>query len=377
MTQVKEVKDSLDALRVKHDGFTLYKAGLPGYPRFFARDSLTAAILLMDARMLRNTLEFLASIQGKEKNPVTGEEPGAIIHERSFRTRKGIKIRKRMGTTEYNACDTTALFLIGHHFYIKLTGDESLAEKQMENIERAAGYIVSHLDDSGVFVVDPAFCGAKSYALKVTYWKDSCILDRENGEPSYPVKITLAHIQNMAGLRVAASLLDSRELTRGALRMKQGLDSLYDKDSNSFPIAVDTLGPIFGANSDMLHALFYLKEGDLSIGKLEGICDSSLQLETSAGYRALSPALEAKVKDPYHAATVWPYDQPFINIGGVKFRLHRVANVSARVSKYLDTGHETLIVNNGNILKGGCSPHLWPLAADNYFSQPRPAFFFL
>ena len=191
--------DFENELSVKEGNLKLYKAGLPGFPRNFTRDSIISAILLQNAQMLRDQLIFCARKQGKKKNPHTGEEPGKIFHEYP-----GVEIRKQ--STLYNACDTTALFIIGHKIYYDLTKDTSLIKSQKGNILMAVNYIINHLKE-GLFFEDPKFSGAKKFALRVTYWKDSVLLGRRGGNPSYPASFFLAHIQNMHALRCAEKIL--------------------------------------------------------------------------------------------------------------------------------------------------------------------------
>ena len=184
----------IDKLKANYKGFDLYRAGQT-YSANFSRDSIISALLKQDPEMLKNQLSFCAYEQGKKRNPLTGEEPGKIHHEFP-----GFKMINGLYTT-YNACDTNALYLIGHYTYQKLTKDNSLAEEQKKNIEQATNYILRHIDENGFFIEDPKFCGNDKFALKVTYWKDSCLIDRDNGMPDYPVVYTLPHIQNLDGLR--------------------------------------------------------------------------------------------------------------------------------------------------------------------------------
>jgi glycogen debranching enzyme len=309
--------------------------------------------------MLRDQLSFCAAKQGQKKNPYDGEEPGKIFHEYP-----GVELRGL--STQFNTCDATALFLMGYEAYETMTGDKSLIIRQRKSIERGVEYILSHLDKD-LFIESPEFCDADSFALKVTYWKDSEIPERENGEPVYPVVYTLAHIQNMRGLRSAARVLGSKDLEKTAERMRKGLQKLYDHKTGVFYIAIDQEGPIRGVSSDSLHALFYLEPEDLSDEQLKKIVESSTELETPLGYMALSPRLTEKVKNPYHAKTVWPFEQAIIHNAARKFGLERVAKVSSQITRWLDTDPEIFILDGKEVRKSGCDPQLWTIAAKKYF----------
>lgn len=346
-------------LAAGHDG--LYQAGLPHFPRNFTRDSIISALLLRDAEMLANQLSFCAAQQGRSPNQYNGEEPGKIFHEYP-----GVEINGL--STEFNACDTTALYVIGHEVYQQLSGDTGLASKQRENIDGAVAYILSHLKD-GLFIEDPRYAGADDFALKVTYWKDSELPGRKEGKPKYPVCYTLAHVQNMRALRSAARLLSSKRLETIAKTMSEALQRLYDRERGAYYIGIDAEGPIRGVSSDSLHALFYLDQDDLPKEVREGIVASSETLETPVGYRTLSAQLAEEMNDQYHGLTVWPFEQALIHIGARKFGLKRVEEVSERVTKYLDTDPELFVIGDG-ITKAGCDPQLWTIAAKEYFKAP-------
>ena len=352
----------MDRLKTKYDGIGLYQAGLPDFPRNFTRDSIISAIIMRDSLMLKNQLLFSAKKQGTKKDSFTGEEPGKIFHEYP-----GVILNRL--NTEYNACDTTALFLIAHSAYQKLNNDKSLAENQKENIIHAVDYILSHLNKNYLFYEDPKFCGANKFALKVTYWKDSEILGRKNGQPEYPVVYTLAHIQNLAAIRVSSKLLHSKKLFKISQKMKMAIQRLYDKDLKLFYIAIDKKGPIKGINSDLLHALFYLENGDIENNQIEGIERSSIELETSIGFRTLSPRF--KMKDTYHSQTVWPFEQAIIHIGAKKFGLEKIQKISSSIIKFLDTEPEYFTTKNNKPKKAGCDPQLWTIAAKKYFNLQK------
>ena len=379
----------LEELTIKHKEFTLYKAGLPSYPRNFTRDVIIASLIMGSPKMLEDQLIFSAHLQGTKKDPRTGEQPGAIFHEYDIKLDGGVELSQRPGrTTFYAASDTTALFLIGHEWYQRMTGDKKLYQKQKANILRATEYILSHLYGGSVFIEDPRFCEAEAYALKVTYWKDSQLWGRPGGEPKYPVIYPLAHIQNIAGIRSASYLLNSKELGKVADQMTRALNLMYDEKTKNFPIAIDSQGAINGINSDGLHSLFYLEPGSLTGNKLEKLVKSSMPLETSMGYRTLIPEIAAEAKDKYHAETVWTHEQAQIHIGAIKHlnwaiqngkeelsaSLSHVADVSGRIYSYFKNIQgsypELFIINSeGNMLPGGCDPQLWAYAAKVYFDN--------
>jgi len=352
--------NSVERLKAKYHNFELYNAGLPGFPRNFPRDSILSAMLMNNTEMLKNQLLFCELRQGSHNIAFNGEEKGKIFHEYPAIGFKGL-------STEFNACDTTALYLIGHEFYKEQTGDKSLAGIKRRSIESATKYILSHLKDYA-FIEDPKFCGAEKFALNVTYWKDSDIVSRKQGQPIYPVIYTLAHIQNMKGLRAAAKLLESKNLEEIAEKMSEKLKDLYDPKTGIFYLAIDKEGPISAISSDLLHSLFYLEPKDISQENLNKIVEVSKILETPVGYRALSPEKKSEIKENYHSSTVWPFEQAIIHAGAKKFGLKRPQEITQRVMKFLDTDPEIFEIQE-EIKKGNNDPQLWTIAAKKYFNS--------
>ncbi len=351
----------MNRLRAVYDNFPVYNAGFPHFLRNFSRDSFVSGILSKNAPFLKEQLEFSALKQGHIKNPYTGEEPGKIHHEYP-----GVEISNY--STLYNACDTTSLFLIGHRYYKELTSDTSLGSCQRKNIESAVEYIVSHIEQK-LFKESPYNSGADKFALKVTYWKDSELQQRENGEPVYPVVYPLAHVLSLSGIRSAAVILDSHELKVLNEELAQVLPLLFDTELGGFYLAIDKLGQIKGLSSDSLHALFYLDHGDLTIEQLDSIIESSKAIETPIGYRTLDPNASKSSSDQYHTSTVWPFEQAIIHSGAIKLGLKDIARVCENIMGRLQNSDTEFfnVKDNGEITSGGCNPQLWTIAAKRYF----------
>jgi glycogen debranching enzyme len=382
--QQRSINDTLVKLRENYPGTRLCDAGYPGYGRLFMRDVAKSARMLGDASMMKDLLIVASALQARGSNPDNGAEYGKIFHEKDIKMGTAGKIPDRPGDAGYNACDSTAEYLITHEEYIERTGDRSLAVNLRGSIEDGSDYILNHLDSSGIFVEDPRACGANQFNLRVTYWKDSIIPQRETGEPSYPVVYPFAHMQNLSGLRSAARLLNSQELRRKADKMAQAIPDLFDESTDSFLLASDSLGDIKGYSTDNLHALVYLEPGDLPAEILERIINTSSKLETRAGYVVLDPKVGEKMNDKYHADPVWTHEQAEIHKGARKHKrwaesqgyrgleegLAHVMEVASGVKSYFDqnpTSHPELLFVNGSVEPGGCDPQLWAVAAHQYF----------
>ncbi|MEM9774271.1 MAG: hypothetical protein AAF902_06795 [Chloroflexota bacterium] len=350
-------------LRQNRDGLGVYNAGLPRFPRNFTRDGIITALLAADAVMMRDQLKFCALHQGRQNNPTTGEERGKIHHEWP-----GYPIRDLF--TTYNACDAAAFFLIGHGWVQELSPDSDFLSAQATAIQAAAEYIERHLNLDGLFEESPAYCGADQFALKVTYWKDSVILDRSGGEPAYPAVFTLAHVQNLAGMRAAAKLLDSAHFAAVSEQMVQAIPNLFDEQLGTFFSAIDALGPIQAASSDALHALYYLRPTDLTTAQINSIVLASEMLESQIGYMLMTPEDGHRMERAYHADTVWPFEQALIHAGAKKFGLARVMRVCERVMRILKTAESPELLSIKVLEPGIASnPQLWTIAAKKYFKR--------
>jgi len=368
--------EGLVRLNVHYGDFNIFCSGFPSAMKNSARDGILSAILMMDEKMLKDQLSLCAEKQGLKRNPLSGEEPGKIFNEFPASHYRGL-------SNEYNACDTTALFLIGHEIYQRLSGDKYFADRYKDNIAKAVGFIMSHLKGYS-FVEDPSFCGGNHFALKVTYWKDSELPGRKNGEPVYPVSYSLPHIQNMRALKSASFLLGDNSLTPAIELMKDYLiNYLFSRNTGQLCLAIDSDGPIKVISSDILHSLFFLDEGDITPEHIESIISSSFALETDAGYRSFALDCAKQSGQLYHLKSIIPIEQALINIGAKKHRkwvekaglsslakgLKRIEKVSSLIDSKLVSVPERFVIDNDEIKKDGCDPYLLTIATKKYFGS--------
>lgn len=344
--------------------YSLFLAGLPHFNSNFTRDAMYSLLLIDDEESLATQLEFCVAIQGKQLNAYNGEEEGKIFHEYP-----DVEMNGR--GTLYNAGDTTALFLLGVAKYLRLNptqGNEFVKNHHLA-IQSAAKYIINHLQ-KGIFIEDPSFSGAEEYSLKVTYWKDSILIDRVGGKPMYPITYTLMHAINLAGLKSAYKILQDEVYLEYVHQMRSGLDSLYSKQAGTFILAKDTVGEVLAETDDFLHMLFFLDPEDIASFQVDSIVAKSKFLETEFGYRT-NTADFCSLLDPYHSCTLWPFEQGIIHAGANKFRLDRVKEVSSRIMKFLDTDPEYFKLDGEphEYEKAGCDPQLWTWATKEYFKS--------
>ena len=340
----------------------IYQAADPGYAANFSRDSLTYALLAEDLRALRAQIEYSARHQGRRRDPETGEEPGKIHHELP-----GVQMRGLW--TTYNACDTTALFIIGLN-HLAYRGDRAIARRYRGQLDLALEYIYEHLVDD-VFHEDPEQCGAKRFALKVTYWKDSELnVHGENREPNYPIAYTLAHFQCKTALRAAARLTRSRELrARADAMVRRGFETFWRGDH--FTVAVQRDGTtIDPPSSDSLHSLLFLRRAEISAEDARAIVDYSEQLATPVGY--LPGLAQQEGGDEYHTRWVWVHEQALLHAAARRHMLRQAECVAERILPAIGHGFPELI-DPATRKPGGNPTQLWSIGAHVYFERERVA----
>lgn len=340
------------------DSLPLFAAGLPEFACNFSRDSIYAALITGDLPMLEAQLRFCALLQGRRADPETGEEPGKIHHEYP-----GVRLRGR--STLYNACDSTSLFLIGCSVIARV---RPLSAELLKSAEKGYQYLLRHMP-AGLFLELPGECGAERFALRVTYWKDSELPARRGGAPSYPVVYTLAHFAAARAVAAFAEITGSTEARRAALRALEAQEHLWDERRGNFVIALDADGAVTGVSTDSLHALYFLRRGEISESRVNRIASSAKVLETAIGYRTLAAELVPAAARSYHARAVWPFEQAVIAIAAAKHSIPEVAAVAARISEVLAEPHELFEEHEGQWRPAGCNLQLWSAAASRYFAH--------
>ena len=108
-------------LALVQDAVGAYQAGLPTFPRVFARDSIASALLMDNPAALRRIIEICMQHLGSKYDSRSGEEPGKVFHELPgvpCTWCNGQDGRTSDLNTAYNAIDTTPLFVIASTRYI-------------------------------------------------------------------------------------------------------------------------------------------------------------------------------------------------------------------------------------------------------------------
>lgn len=362
--------DSFDPFRqVSDNGEVSYVAGLPKFPRNFSRDVFISGMLASKPDLLASQLEISCRLQGTVSDPQTGEMIGRIHHEYP-----GVKWGSGDKYTTYDACDSTALFLIAaealHHVDSFRVSD--FVKQRSSNLELAVSYIFNHLDENELFLEEPP-CGSSSFAIRVTYWKDS-ILPQSDGkvEPVYPVIYPQAHFIAARGLLSASRLLHDADLADASDKMFQaGIEEFIKPDSYS--VYRDSAEELHQASSDELHSLAYIPRTYTDLLPFDAIRDRSESLSTPFGYICTPREIAPYLIDKYHSDKVWIFEQAMIHYAATKYRLAEQSAVAASVARYIDEGQELLgirVEDNGDVtpVAEGNKRQLWSVAAGQYFA---------
>lgn len=157
----------------------------------FGRDSFITILEILSAeqkypnpellKVCRNALRTLISLQGKEVNIESGEEPGKFIHE--YRKDKHEHLTQGShpwyvypdGTMKsYDTVDSTPLALLAIHKYWEVTHDIDFLGEAMSAVKDALHWILSFGDKDGDLLLEFEFDKKRKHGgLVVQSWTDS------------------------------------------------------------------------------------------------------------------------------------------------------------------------------------------------------------
>lgn len=376
VTPETEVTDREAAIRAMEDlavrvgTEVYYEAADPGYKSSFTRDSLISMSLRGDPEALLSQIDYSARRLGRQRNPLTGEEPGKAHHELPSVETNGL-------SSAYNACDTTAELLRGIAVLAE-NGNSEILDRYAPEINEGVAYIKNHVNADGLFIEDPIFSGVnesdgtkRRFMLKVTDWKDSELNRAGRRTPNYPIVYTLAHFQNASAIeRIGKATGDERLAQFGRYMIEAGIRNLWNNDH--FITAYDGDGIIDPPSTDSLLSLLYIAPDMLPSGFAEQIERYSKQLETDAGYRSGIPV--APDVDMYHMK-VWTHEQALLNAAAGKHQLHDADEITSRITSFIFPKEDIFpeLIDPDSFMPDGNIKQLWAMGASLYFQDPNQA----
>ena len=298
-------------------------AGVPWFSCPFGRDGLITArqMLLVEPRLARGVLGYLADQQARHRDPAIDAEPGKILHEARLGEMAAlgeVPFRRYYGTV-----DATPLLLILAADYLRRSDDRSFLTHLMPALEAALGW----LQEAEARSADGFLrylCAAQG-GLRNQGWKDSDDAVHHADGRLAEGSIALCEVQAYAygARRAMAWILEcfgepsrAAALREEAAQLRRRFHEAFWCDAlGTFALALDGEGlPCLVRSSNAGHALFTglaSKEAAASVarqllapGSFSGWGVRTLD-EREARYNPMS----------YHNGSVWPHDNTLIAMG--------------------------------------------------------------
>jgi len=317
----------LEMLRTPLEGRTILAAGVPWYVALFGRDSLLAAMALLDVEpdIARDTLLALAAHQATDDSPARDAEPGKILHE----LRRGELASAGLlpFSPYYGTADATPLFVLLAAEYLLRTGDRATFDALEPNLLRALRWIDEQGDaDRDGFV---EYLRRAEHGLVNQGWKDSpdAIVHADGTPANGP--IALCEVQGYV-YAAKSRLADAREVTgreKEALALRAQAselkrifrDAFWIEELDCFALALDDAKrQVASVTSNAAHCLWTGIVDDDIAGRLAGRLMAA-DMFSGWGLRTLSSDSPAFNPMSYHRGSVWPHDSALAAAGLARY----------------------------------------------------------
>lgn len=334
-------------------------AGYPNYRTLFGRDSLIAAwqMLKIDPQIAKATLQILAMYQGKTVNEKAEEEPGKILHEYRFKSKKQAEL-PNWKFPYFGSIDSTPLFIIVANQYFQETGDRDFLLKIWNNIVAAIDWILTYGGvDHDHFV---KYERKNPHGLFHQGWRD-CFFDHLKITP--PVAIVEAQGYTYDAYRAASDLavqlnrdrlLANSWLQKAEELRKAFYKSFWWKEESYYYLALDgSKRPRKSVSSNPGHLLF---TGIIPKEVLQRFVKRLFRQDLFTPYGIRTVSENDPDFDPlsYHLGSIWPHDNWIIYYGLKQLGFLREANriEQALCSAYQELRHmpELFGVKNGQVI---------------------------
>ncbi|WDT80016.1 MAG: amylo-alpha-1,6-glucosidase [Candidatus Manganitrophus sp.] len=358
-------------------------AGIPWFVAPFGRDGIITSleILPFQPQIARGTLQYLAKLQGKERDPFLDETPGKIMHE--YRKGEMANLREIPFIPYYGSVDSTPLFLILLHQYLSWTGDVAFVESLWPNALAALEWIRKYgdLDQDGYI----EYHRESPIGLQQQGWKDShdSVFHADGKFADSP--IALVEVQGylyaaLVGLGSIASQLGKINLQMELISEAQALRERFDRDFWSdekqfYALALDKdKKKCEVVTSNPGHCLW---TGLIDDRKARKIADRLISPDMFCGWGIRTVAEGEPRYNPmsYHNGGVWPHDNAIILAGfkryGLNEHLRLVATGLFESTFFLENGRlPELFCGFARTMGHGptpypiaCSPQAWSAAS--------------
>jgi glycogen debranching enzyme len=308
------------------DGLYPY-AGVPWFSCPFGRDGLIAArqMLMVEPRLARGVLGFLAERQAGEDDPSHDEEPGKILHE--SRLGEMAALGEVPFARYFGTVDSTPLFLMLAGDYLIRSDDKPFIAGLLPALEAAMAWIHrAEASSSDGFL---RYLRQAEGGLSNQGWKDSDDSIHHADGRLAEGSIALCEVQAYAyGARrsLARVLLQLGRAAEGQVLLEEAASlrkrfhqAFWSPVIGSYALAIDGRGePCAVRSSNAGHCLW---TGIATAQAAEAIARQLLAPTSFNGWgvRTLDEREARYNPMSYHNGSVWPHDNALIGMGLARY----------------------------------------------------------
>lgn len=302
---------------------TVIEAGVPWYAAPFGRDALITAwqMLMVNPGLARETLRFLARLQGKKVDPWRDEQPGKIMHE--LRRGEMAACNEVPHTPYYGSVDATLWFVILLSETYRWTGDRQLITGLLPALEAALDWCLRYGDRDGDGFIE--YLAESRRGLPNQGWKDSwdAVVDTAGQFPTGPIALVEVQGYYYLALVRAAEILrewgrpeQAAVLLERAGKLQHHFLSAFWREREGFPaFALDgAKNRIDTVVSNPGHCLF---TGILPPDCARRVAERLFEPDMYSGWGIRTMSKNERAYNPmsYHNGSVWPHDNAIIATG--------------------------------------------------------------
>ncbi|MCT0225526.1 glycogen debranching N-terminal domain-containing protein [Synechococcus sp. CS-1328] len=308
------------------DGLYPY-AGVPWFSCAFGRDGLITArqMLMVEPRLARGVLGYLARRQAGVDDPAHDEEPGKILHE--SRLGEMAALGEVPFASYYGAVDSTPLFLMLAGDYLCRSDDRDFVASLLPELQAAMAWI--HRAEATSADGFLRYLRVAEGGLSNQGWKDSDDSIHHADGRLAEGSIALCEVQAYAygARRSLASILhhlgrtsEAQALLEEAAALRQRFHKAFWTPSiDSYALALDGEGqPCEVRASNAGHCLWT----GIATAQAASAIARHLMAPTSFngwGVRTLDERENRYNPMSYHNGSVWPHDNALIGMGLARY----------------------------------------------------------
>ncbi len=319
------------------------------YGCIFGRDSALTILKILRAHsnkpslplleISRKALIKLVSLQGKEFNLESGEEPGKFIHEfrdtpekmaRLLTLEKPWYVYPDNTIKNYDSVDSTPLTLIALYKYYQITQDGEFLVEVLPSVEAGLNWIITFGDRDKDSLIEYELPIERVHGgLPVQSWTDShhSLMDQDGVFPKYPIAPVEAQGYAWLALRLWADFYKSqspkfsKKLLLQAKKLKKTFNKLFIyKDEGKYFAAQaldgykNQIKTVTGNSLLTLWATYFegsKRESIVEDKYINDLVDRSFMddmFDPEAGIRTMSAKSKTynPNEDSYHNGSFWP-----------------------------------------------------------------------